>query len=78
MVRSVENLMIVIKEVPPGTPPREGVEVTKNVDFATFAKTARRVSQAQARHSQDDRPADHRDPSSLPNSAPTPAASWSR
>ena len=37
-VRSVDNLMVVIKEVPPGTPPREGVEVTKNVDFATFAK----------------------------------------
>jgi len=37
-VRSVENLMLVIKEVPPGTPPREGIEVTKNVDFATFAK----------------------------------------
>ena len=38
IVRSVENLMVVIKEVPPGTPPREGIEVTKNVDFATFAK----------------------------------------
>ena len=37
-VRSVENLMLVIKEVPPGTPPREGIEITKNVDFATFAK----------------------------------------
>ena len=24
--------------MPPGTPPREGIEVTKNVDFATFAK----------------------------------------
>ena len=38
LVRSVENLMIVVKEVPPGTPPEKGVEVTKNVDFATFAK----------------------------------------
>jgi hypothetical protein len=38
IVRSVENLMVVIKEVPPGTPPREGIEITKNVDFATFAK----------------------------------------
>jgi hypothetical protein len=38
VVRSVENLMVVIKEVPPGTPPREGIEVTQNVDFATFAK----------------------------------------
>jgi hypothetical protein len=37
-VRSVENLMVVIKEVPPRTPPREGIEIAKNVDFATFAK----------------------------------------
>jgi hypothetical protein len=38
MVRSVDNVMLVIKEVPPGTPPREGLEIAKNVDFATFAK----------------------------------------
>jgi hypothetical protein len=38
LVRSVENLMVVVREVPPGTPPREGIEITKNVDFATFAK----------------------------------------
>ena len=37
-VRSVENLMLVIKEVPPGTPPHDGIQVTKNVDFATYAK----------------------------------------
>jgi hypothetical protein len=37
-IRSVENLMIVVKPVPAGTPPQEGIEVTKNVDFATFAK----------------------------------------
>jgi len=37
-VRSVENLMIVVREVPPGTPPREAVTVTRNVDFATFAR----------------------------------------
>ena len=30
--------MIVVKAVPAGTPPQEGIEVTKNVDFATFAK----------------------------------------
>jgi hypothetical protein len=39
LVRSVENLMIVIKEMPPGTPPKDGIQVTKNVDFATYAKT---------------------------------------
>jgi hypothetical protein len=38
IVKSVDNLMVVIKDVPPGTPPREGIEVTQNVDFATFAK----------------------------------------
>ena len=37
-VQSVQNLMIAIRDVPPGTPPREAVTVTKNVDFATFAK----------------------------------------
>ncbi|MFI5454559.1 MAG: hypothetical protein ACHRXM_03825 [Isosphaerales bacterium] len=37
-VQSVQNLMIVIREVPPGTPPRDAVKLTKNVDFATFAK----------------------------------------
>jgi hypothetical protein len=37
-VRSVNNLMIVVKQVPPGTPPREGVEIVKNVDFPTFSK----------------------------------------
>jgi hypothetical protein len=36
-IRSVENMMIVVKEVPAGTPPREGIEITRNVDFATFA-----------------------------------------
>ena len=31
--------MLVIKEVPPGTPPGDGIQITKNVDFATYAKT---------------------------------------
>ena len=39
VVRSVENLMLVIKEVPPGTPPKDGIQITKNVDFATYART---------------------------------------
>jgi hypothetical protein len=38
MVRSVSNLMLVAKDVPAGTAPADAVKVTKNVDFATFAK----------------------------------------
>jgi hypothetical protein len=37
-VRSVDNLMVAIKGMPPGTPPREALTLTKNVEFATFAK----------------------------------------
>jgi hypothetical protein len=37
-VRDVENLMIVTRKIPPNTPPREGILVTRNVDFATFSK----------------------------------------
>jgi hypothetical protein len=37
-VQSLDNLMVAIKPVPPGTPPREAVTLTKNTDFATFAK----------------------------------------
>ncbi len=47
-VRSVENLMIVIKEMPPGTPPKDGIEVTKNVDFATYLKTLTEARKAKA------------------------------
>ncbi len=37
-VKSVQNLMIVTKAVPPGTPPRDAATVTRNVDFATYLK----------------------------------------
>jgi hypothetical protein len=37
-VKSVQNLMIVTKAVPPGTPPHDAVTVTRNVDFATYLK----------------------------------------
>jgi hypothetical protein len=37
-VRSVENLMVSIREVPQGTAPGDAVKVTKNVDFPTFLK----------------------------------------
>lgn len=36
--KDVENLMIVTHKVPPGAPPRQGIEVSRNTDFATFAK----------------------------------------
>jgi hypothetical protein len=37
-VHSVQNLMIVTKAVPPGTPPADAVTVRRNVDFATYRK----------------------------------------
>jgi len=37
-VQSVKNLMIEITDLRPGTPPRDAVKITKNVDFTTFAK----------------------------------------
>jgi hypothetical protein len=37
-VRSVQNLMISIKDLPPGTPPAEAVKMSKNVDFPTYIK----------------------------------------
>ena len=48
--KSVKNLMIVTKKVPPNTPPAEGIEVGQNVDFATFSKaidTARAANDPQ-------------------------------
>ena len=62
MVRSVQNLMLVVKEVPPGTPPGEAVKVTKNVDFATFAKAVDASRKPEARHPSHDGPADHPSP----------------
>jgi hypothetical protein len=37
-VKSVQNLMVSIRDVPPGTAPRDAVTVTKNVDFPTYIK----------------------------------------
>ncbi len=37
-IKSVDNVMITIKAMPPGTPPREAVAIARNVDFATYAK----------------------------------------
>ncbi|HMB03322.1 MAG TPA: hypothetical protein VKP69_06220 [Isosphaeraceae bacterium] len=44
-VRGLENLMIVTKKIPPGAPPREGIEVARNADFGAFLKA---VDAAQA------------------------------
>ncbi len=38
-MQTVDNLMIIVKTVPPGTRPSEALEITRNVDFATYAKT---------------------------------------
>jgi hypothetical protein len=37
-MRSVENLMIQTKAVPPGTPPKDAVSVTKNIGFGDYVK----------------------------------------
>ncbi len=37
-IRSVENLVVETKAVPPGTPPKEAVQVRKNVSFADYLK----------------------------------------
>jgi hypothetical protein len=39
-VQLVENVMILTKDVPPGTPPKEAVTIRINVDFPTYAKVA--------------------------------------
>jgi hypothetical protein len=45
-VQSVQNLMIVTKAVPPGTPPGQAVTVTKNVDFPTYLKAVEEAKKA--------------------------------
>jgi len=45
-LRTVDNFMIVVKSVPPGTPPREALEITRNVDFPTYAKTVEDIRTA--------------------------------
>ncbi|MGC8642603.1 MAG: hypothetical protein ACP5XB_22325 [Isosphaeraceae bacterium] len=37
-VQSVDNLMLVTKDVPPGSPPKDAVKISKNVDFPTYIK----------------------------------------
>ena len=45
-VKSVQNLMIVTKAVPPGTPPGDAVTVTRNVNFATYLKAVDETKKA--------------------------------
>ncbi len=44
-VRSFKNAMVVIKNLPPGAPPRDAITVKQNVDFAEYAK---KVDEARA------------------------------
>jgi len=37
-VQAIENIMIVTRDVPPGTPPAEAVQISTNVDFPTYLK----------------------------------------
>jgi hypothetical protein len=37
-VRAVQNLMISIRDMPPGSSPAEAVKISKNVDFPTYIK----------------------------------------
>ncbi len=48
-VRSVQNLMIQTKAVPPGTPPKDAVKVSENVSFADYLKA---VDEARKAHDQ--------------------------
>jgi hypothetical protein len=45
-VRGAQNVMIVIKDVPPGTPPRDAYTLERNADFATYAKAVQDVKKA--------------------------------
>ncbi len=40
----VQNLMIIVKPVPPGTPPKEGIKIQTNVDYASYLKAVEEVS----------------------------------
>jgi hypothetical protein len=45
-VQLVENVMILTKDVPPGTPPKEAVTIRVNVDFPTYARVAEETRRA--------------------------------
>jgi hypothetical protein len=45
-VKSTQNVMLTIKQVPPNTPPRDGISVAKNVDFATYVRAVDEIRKA--------------------------------
>ena len=45
-VQAVDNVMILTKDVPPGTPPSQAVTVRTNVDFPTYLKVAEEAAKA--------------------------------
>jgi hypothetical protein len=47
--KTVDNVMIVTKDVPPGTPPSQALAVTRNVDFATYAATVEEMHKSGTR-----------------------------
>ena len=58
-VRSVKNLMIVIKDVPPGTPPRDAVKSPRMSISRPIAKAVDDARKPKPGSPKDDRPADH-------------------
>jgi hypothetical protein len=45
-VRSVDNVMIVTKKVPPDAPPKEAIAISQNADYATFLKSVEATREA--------------------------------
>ncbi|MBV8231306.1 MAG: hypothetical protein JO329_15100, partial [Planctomycetaceae bacterium] len=45
-VRSLDNLMIVTRKVPPGAPPSQGVVTSQNVDYPTYLRAVREARAA--------------------------------
>jgi hypothetical protein len=45
-VRGIENLMVITKPVPPGAPPKEGIEVVQNVDYPTYLARVTKTREA--------------------------------
>ena len=45
-VQQADNLMIVTKDVPPGTPPKDAATITTNVDYPTFLKAVDEAKKA--------------------------------
>ena len=46
VVQTTDNLMILTKDVPPGTPPKDAATIRRNVDFPTYSKVVDEVLKA--------------------------------